>query len=331
MKKSTLILAFVVLVLGVSFAGVLIFKNKEPKAPLPEPCPDDVMMCPDGSSVPRLLPDCAFGICKQEESPYKEPVTEPATSTEKKEVDTTSQPSRISSLRKAIVEIFTKEESQNNDEVVPPTPQTPPSQNKPVNEITYSVQNNQIVSQNNTTIYTIPQTQGSGSVPDTWQTKPVNVIPIGNVPPVIGAIPIQGTEGRFYLSENSFGNIENCEFSNRIYILDTVAKTKILMYEENSGTLSSDDPRACTREIFLLATEDAKLIIKYHTIGTNMICESTWSEPEKTWYLNVTKLEEKSKRYYIAPELYTKAEEEEEKCRENYQDTASSTETGVNG
>lgn len=87
------------------------------------------------------------------------------------------------------------------------------------------------------------------------------------------------------------------------------------MYEENSESLSKDDPRACNNEMYLLATDQAKLIMKYHTINTNMTCESSWSEPEKTWYLNVTQLQNRTRRYVISNDLYTKAEDEETMCR----------------
>jgi hypothetical protein len=88
------------------------------------------------------------------------------------------------------------------------------------------------------------------------------------------------------------------------------------MYEENNTTLSQDDPRACNSEIFLLATEGSKLVLKYHTIGTNTLCDSTWSEPEKTFYLDVVKLKtEGMMKYSIPANLTTAAEQEEETCR----------------
>ncbi len=110
--------------------------------------------------------------------------------------------------------------------------------------------------------------------------------------------------------------MEACEFSNKIFILDTVTNTVTLMYEENSSTLSHDDPRACNSEIFLLATEGSKLVIKYHTIGTGTLCDSARSEPDKTFYLEVTKLQTQGMmRYDIPTHLIDTTEQEEEACR----------------
>ena len=120
------------------------------------------------------------------------------------------------------------------------------------------------------------------------------------------------------MSENSFGpNQAECLFSNKIYIFDTTTNSKTLLYEENNSTLSKDDQRACNSEIYLLATDNEKLVLKYHTINTNMTCESTWSEPDKTWYLTVTSLANGMGRYYISPEKYGTAEAYEATCREN--------------
>jgi hypothetical protein len=58
--------------------------------------------------------------------------------------------------------------------------------------------------------------------------------------------------------------------------------------------------------------------MKYHTLGTNMICDSTWSEPEKTWYLDVTKSENGTRRYYISGARYGEAEVKEAACRAIY-------------
>jgi hypothetical protein len=74
--------------------------------------------------------------------------------------------------------------------------------------------------------------------------------------------------------------------------------------------------------MYLLATDNEKLVMKYHTIGTNTVCDSTWSEPEKTWYLDVTHLEKGTKRYFISSTLYVKAEEAEAACRLQYESTS---------
>ena len=65
-----------------------------------------------------------------------------------------------------------------------------------------------------------------------------------------------------------------------------------------------------------------------------MTCDSTWSEPDKTWYLDVTKLDTGSKRYYIAPALYTEAEQKEEACRAQMATSTPQTDTSsstING
>lgn len=186
----------------------------------------------------------------------------------------------------------------------------------------YLVKDNNILSNDNKVIYTIPpEVISAVSSPNTgWTNTTINVIPVGTVAPILNAIPIKDLPGKYYLSENSFGNIEACEFSNKIFILDTYTNTVTLMYEENNTTLSHDDPRACNSEIFLLATEDNNLILKYHTIGTDTLCDSAWSEPDKTFFLDVTKLRTEGMKHYTIPEgLSATAEQEEEACRTKLQ------------
>lgn len=181
----------------------------------------------------------------------------------------------------------------------------------------YSVNNGAIVSSDGTVLYTIPPsiTASLNHTSSNTESHTVNVIPVGEVPPIIGAIPVVDLPGKYYLSESSFGNPEACEFSNKIFILDTKTNEVTLMYEENNHTLSRDDQRACNSEIYLLATENEKLIIKYHTVGTNSLCDSPWSEPDKTWNLDVTKLSMGMKKYPIPEDLYNKAEQVENTCR----------------
>ncbi len=182
----------------------------------------------------------------------------------------------------------------------------------------YLVKDNNILTNDNKVIYTIPdEVIVAVSSPNSgWTNTTINVVPVGNVAPILNAIPIKDLPGKYYLSENSFGNLEACEFSNKIFILDTYTNTVQLMYEENSSTLSRDDPRACNSEIFLLATEGNNLILKYHTIGTNTLCDSAWSEPDKTFYLDVTKLQTEGMKHYVIPgNLTAAAEQEEEACR----------------
>lgn len=306
------------------------------KSPVQEACPTDVMMCPDGSSVSRGGAMCEFGVCPQEIPVYMEQPQATATTQEIKK--TSSQPSSATqpvsvfqTIKKVITAVITKpKEEQSLVEPGKPSPQaqnkeaqylptTPKEKEVGLNETRYTIVNGKLTDTNNQTIYTLPPTTPPSS---SWTTHTVNAVAVSNVPPVIGAIPIDGNPGKYYLSENSFGNLEACEFSNRIYILDTVAKTKTLMYEENTTKLQEEDPRACHSEMYLLATENEKLILKYHTIGTNMTCDSTWSEPEKTWYIDVTKLELGTRRYYIAPSFYTKAEELEQECRQKFEGEA---------
>jgi hypothetical protein len=182
----------------------------------------------------------------------------------------------------------------------------------------YLVKDGIIISNDNKIIYSIPQevVQAVSSPNTGWTNTTINVVPIGSVPPLVNAIPITDLPGKYYLSENSFGDLASCQFSNKIFILDTYTNIVTLMYEENNTTLSRDDPRACNSEIFLLATENSKLILKYHTIGTNSLCDSAWSEPEKTFYLDVTKLQSQGMQKYDIPENLTAgAEQEEEACR----------------
>jgi hypothetical protein len=196
----------------------------------------------------------------------------------------------------------------------PPVQKTAPPTPLAINETRYSVKDGKLVDQNNTVIYTITSTSANSSG-NGMDTHIVNAIAVNHVAPIVGAIPVNGLPGKYYLSENSFGSTGGCEFANKIYILDTTTGTKTLLYEENNSLLTSDDPRACNSEMYLLATENEKLILKYHTIGTNMTCDSTWSEPEKTWYLDVTQTEKGSRRYWISPALSGEAEVSEAACR----------------
>ncbi len=348
MNKTFLFIGIgVVLLLGVSVGSYYYITH--PKKPLPPPCPTDVMMCPDGSSVPRSGPDCGFGICAQELPSYIETppqVINIATTTE-----TTATPTVFQKVSRTTSSVIRKVTSLVTGTTSSPTPSststqetkptialpegktTPTPPQTTLNETRYHIKNNTIVDDNNVVLYTIPKVSNSSTVGG-MENHIVNAVEVGTTPPIIGAIPVDGTPGKYYLSENAFGDITKCEFSNRVYILDTKTNTKTLMYEENSTTLSSDDPRACNSEIYLLATNAEKLVFKYHTVQTNMTCDSTWSEPDKTWYLDVTKLDTGSKRYYIAPALYTEAEQKEEACRAQMATSTPQTDTSsstING
>ena len=352
--NKTLIEVIVVLVLASSLGGVIYIKKPKPIV-LTSMCPTDIMMCPDGSSVPRTGINCEFGICKQELPSYMKPVEQASSTTLiPSSPETKNMPTKIASIpsikkTQTVLDkvtesasLLVKKVSSSIASIVKPAStdrQTPtptivitPSLTT-IDEIRYTIDHNKVLDQNGNIIYIIPPSMslgfsGTGAILD---THVVNAVAISNVLPLIGAIPVDGLPGKYYLSENSFGNAENCQFSNRIYILDTVKNTKTLMYEENNSTIAPDDPRACNSEMYLLATQGEKLILKYHTVGTNMTCDSTWSEPEKTWFLDVTKLRDGTSRYYITPDLYTEAEKVEAQCRTKYQPAAATTTEGIAG
>jgi hypothetical protein len=346
MRQTLVYIGIILLATAVAF-GLIHERNKK-LASLVTQCPTDVMMCPDGSSIPRSGPACEFASCKQEISPYTEesleqsapPLAVTPTSSQvlpsksRSKIITTTVFEKVTTATKSIVDQVTgtlrKDISSGIKEttITEKTPQTSPNtpypQQKPaINETRYTVEGDKLIDSNNVTVATLP-TSSANSSASTMTTHFVNAVEVNQVTPIIGAVPVDGLPGKYYVSENSFGNIEKCEFINKIYILDTKTGTKTLMYEESSMTLSSDDPRACSSEMYLLATENEKLILKYHTIGTNMTCDSTWSEPEKTWYLDVTHLDAKTKRYYISGTLYSQAEAAEAHCRTELEATTTS-------
>ncbi len=341
MNKQLLISLSVVIIGGSLLLG-LVYWNKSKD--VHEMCPNEVMLCPDGSTLSMRGPNCEYGICKQVEPlttsetvqsealSIENEVTNPSKySTKPSPVSPETpkeKPSLFSTIIQNIVQATGKvtsslssdsQQSQANNTqpnqpegITTPTPQVNSSS---LNEERFTVNNDSIIDSSGNTVATIPGSSSSSTGTTSWETTIVNAIEVGQTPPVVNGVPVIGATGKYYVSENSFGSIANCEFSNRIYILDTVAETYTLLFEENSSTLSGDDPRACNSEIFLLATEDEKLILKYHTLNTNMTCESTWSEPDKTWYLDVTNLSSLMKRYQITSERYSQAEAEEITCR----------------
>lgn len=338
MNKLHVILGVIIFILS-SIFGVVLYKNKH-QTPVVEACPLDAMMCPDGTSVGRSGPKCEFGICKQELPSYMEPITEVATTTSSSTKSSgapsannkNSQPvvekTIVKKVTETATELFEKvtevlginpvnQETQTQQSVANTSENNPPPTSEKsalFNETRYTVQNGSIVDENGTVIYTFPPSVSSNG----WATHIVNVVPTNSVAAIINSIPIVGQPGQFYISENSLGNIEACEFSNKVYILDINTGEKILMYEENTTT-GSNITRSCTSELYLLATEGEKLILKSHTVGTGTTCEGTWSEPEQTWYLDVTKLERGLRRYIISAALYYKAEADEQTCRTQYE------------
>ncbi len=310
------------------------------------------MICPDGSSVTRSGPRCEFVTCPTMNLPAPGSIrteeiissstttsstsTLPLTETKKEVIPSTKKtvPPKPTIKKPSSVVSFVQETVSfifgNNTQKETPVQEKKTSQtsnsaqetnslsayipkapivSEPINETRYQVVNNKIVDQNNTVVATIPFSNSSGS-----NNHVVNAIQVNHVVPLVGAIPVNGTVGKYYVSENSYDS-SGCIFSNRIYIFDTSDNSKVLMYEESNTTLGEDDPRACINEMFLLATDNEKLVLKYHTVNTNMICESTWSEPEKTWYLDVTSIQKNTKHYVISNPLYQEAETKEASCR----------------
>jgi hypothetical protein len=344
MNKLHIILGVIIFILS-SIFGVVLYKNKH-QTPVVEACPADVMMCPNGTSIGRSGPNCEFGICKQELPSYMEPLpAEEASSTPTSLSTTTNSSTRAPNQKKNIVKKVADAASALIDKVSETLGITQATQNAQVNqtsspssqnnqeptseksaifnETRYTIVNDSIVDENGIIIYTFPPSTSVAG----WTTHVVNVVPTNSVAAVINSIPIVGQPGQFYISENSLGNIEACEFSNKVYILDIKTGEKILMYEESNTTTGSSISRSCTSELYLLATESEKLILKSHTVGTGTTCEGTWSEPEQTWYLDVTKLEKGLRRYIISPTLYYKAETDEKNCRTLYEATTTSEET----
>jgi hypothetical protein len=346
MPRLQLILLVIIIILGGVFGGVL-YRNKH-QAPVVEMCPTDVMNCPDGSTVPRSGPNCEFGICKQELPSYMEPLesevaTTSTSTTQVSPVSTNNTQSPVATPKKTVVKkvtdsvasvikkveiIFTNEPKKETVAVQQTTQtskQTPTSEkNALFNETRYTVKNGSIVDDKGNIIYTFPPTSTNATG---WTTHVVNVVPTNSIAAIINSIPIVGAPGQFYLSENSLGNVEKCEFTNKVYILDTKTGSKVLMYEENSNTVGANIARSCTSELYLLATEGEKLILKSHTVGTGTTCESTWSEPDQTWYLDVTKLDKGLRRYIISATLYYKTEAEEKACRTQYESTSTPVDT----
>lgn len=324
MKQTLISLGIILLATAICF-GLIYTRNKK-HANLLTACPTDVMMCPDGSSIPRSGPSCEFGVCKQDtpttaissQTEIPSPTSnQPITEQVKKNSSAfTKITSSATSIFQKMAETLGNTPLLENSDPAKNTTQPQSQNNQPqtpapaINETRYSLDNNHLVDQNNNVIYTFPPSSST-------ETHVVNAIAVNQVAPVIGAIPITGLPGKYYLSENTFSNNGGCGFSNKIYILDTNTGAKILMYEENNTTIGTEDPRGCDREMYLLATENEKLILKYHTLNTNMICDSTWSEPENTWYLDVTHIENGTKRYWISPTLSSQAEDFESACRSN--------------
>lgn len=318
-------------------------------------CTQVPKICPNGTRIYRTGLSCLFPDCPTEVITTKKNLnTTTSTSTQISTTTTISEnlikqnvtpevvkenesifskiASSVSSAINSVTSSFSKNSSvvsySSTDNSTPPSTYVSSSSTSPYKQLPpenfagekYIVKDGVILSTDNRLIYTIPQeviNNVSSSQPG-WTNTIINVVAVGAVAPVLpnNAIPIEDLPGKYYLSQNSFGNIQECEFSNKIFILDTIADTVTLMYEENNTTLAHDDPRACNSEIFLLKTEASNLILKYHTIGTNTLCDSAWSEPEKTFYLDVTKLRtEGMKKYSIPDNLSTGAEAEEEACR----------------
>ncbi len=123
--------------------------------------------------------------------------------------------------------------------------------------------------------------------------------------------------GKYYIAVNNPDRYGSCEFSNKIYSLDTNSNQLDLLYEENSNTLSREDSRACNKEMVLLGMEEHKLVIRYHALESGGVCDRKWSYPGQTWYLDTTFAQEGTKKYDIPKNLSIQAISEVEKCVEN--------------
>lgn len=354
MNKKFLYYFLAVVIVGGIPGTTYILRSHFLSSQKPQICTTETKICPDGTSVVRNGQHCEFASCsivKIEATSSLEVVvssstniattsviveTIPKTNTSPTKTSPSNSISKISSIVSSIINTVTSPFKNNTPSIVTYTPNsiitsstyvasssTSPYKQLPPENFAgekYIVKDGVILSTDNRLVYTIPNeviNNVSSSQPG-WTNTIINVVAVGTVAPVLpnNAIPIEDLPGKYYLSHNSFGDMNECEFSNKIFILDTIANTVTLMYEENNTTLTRDDPRACNSEIFLLKTELSNLVLKYHTIGTNTLCDSAWSEPEKTFYLDVTKLRTEGMRKYIIPEsLSAGAEAEEEACR----------------
>jgi hypothetical protein len=304
-------------------------------------CETDVMVCADGSTVPRVAPSCEFSVCKDSVASLVATSLPVIAADEKsfgEELATTTR--ETPSVRKKLSQItvaiptanpiisfinntvskgasfFTQSPTQETSSVSNNNSVNNQSPAPTYNDTRFNVIHGSLTDTEGNVVASIPgptYTPPQGTSNE-WQTHTVNAVLVGSTTPIIDGVPVEGQAGKYYISENSFGNKELCEFSNRIYIFDSSTNDKTLLYEENSSTLNKDDPRACNSEIYLLATESEKLIFKYHTLFTNMVCESTWSAPHETWYISVNNVN-LSTHYSISTTRYEEAETKELACR----------------
>ncbi len=355
MNKKILYYFIAIMVLGSIPSTIYVLHNKTSPLSQAHVCTQEAKICPDGTSVGRMGNNCEFALCPTANITSTSSIeintgTSSVVATtssftqivpETKTTPTVKPPnnnvvSKVSSFVSSIINTVVAPFNNTPSIVIYTDPTITPSTYisssstsvyKPVQPENFAgekfiVKDGNIVTSDNKLVYNIPSTviESVSNPSPGWTNTIINVVQVGTVAPVLpdNAIPIADLPGKYYLSQNSFGNLENCEFSNKIFILDTVANTATLIYEENNTTLTRDDPRACNSEIFLLTTEGNELILKYHTISTNTLCDSAWSEPEKTFYLDVTKLRTDGMRKYNIPEnLSNGAEAEEEACRLN--------------
>jgi len=73
MRWAVILLVFLVACTGVEIPGVPVEdapeEPEQPEAPAPEPvgCPEDAKICPDGTTVVRVAPECKFEECPEVE------------------------------------------------------------------------------------------------------------------------------------------------------------------------------------------------------------------------------------------------------------------------
>lgn len=68
MDKHDISFVFIIIAIIVGFIFYInnptVIEYKNPKIDKPVACSDDTKLCPDGSFVSRVAPDCDFKLCK---------------------------------------------------------------------------------------------------------------------------------------------------------------------------------------------------------------------------------------------------------------------------
>ncbi len=131
----------------------------------------------------------------------------------------------------------------------------------------------------------------------------------------LSVVPVPGRPGVYYVGSSANERSEGwAGFSNRIYLMDLAKKEVTLLYEENDKNLSPKDYRADVKDILLLATQGNRLILRYHVIGTGGICDTLWDDTENVSYLDLSQIQEGTKKFEVPNVLSTEAKEKMEQC-----------------